>query len=563
MHKITPNEKKKSKASLTVDLQIDERAVGDGISAVLQSAESILSAEVPTKCQRKALVETAQSLLVLQKTIVKKVPSLISDDCSQYSLARVSVIKNHEIKTQSLKCAPRENLRVRTYDCLGTKIPLPSNTTQYSAEEAFTILSECEADRAAAREFPPEERRSVPSLTKVITSMFDYKNGALIPCSVSSMFRIFNAYKKNPKIEWPVKGRPPILSTSAFISAVDNFELDQNRAVGKADMNLILKNAKVEVARKKCNSTLVVSSPNSRSCRNYMALLPQLDASRGTTLNVQQKSEARYIAERSIRNVISHVMSVAVSHYMLGTQDCRLRTIDTATDGAKRLHELIKKENNEHDIRVVLPMYVSTTDDTTVFAFEGAVAGKQSKFIIKKNENGVRSAFTKDTTSTDSLRGIRIRHSFTFNAVGNAAPFYATIYGLTAEELPVSSCPSGVYTLPVPGFCYGGAQDCANESIGYIVFLRSSSKEDEISTDQTNHEQYRNNIFLPFVSSNRKHYGHREGWTEGDPIDDENVWVVWQVRLSSPSFRTTTFPCVDICCPNHTVSHHHQRQHHY
>ena len=63
MPMITPNQKRKSKASLTVDLQINERAVGDGISAVLQSTESILSVEVPTKRQRKTLVETAKSLL--------------------------------------------------------------------------------------------------------------------------------------------------------------------------------------------------------------------------------------------------------------------------------------------------------------------------------------------------------------------------------------------------------------------------------------------------------------------------------------------------------------------
>ena len=49
--------------------------------------------------------------------------------------------------------------------------------------------------------------------------------------------------------------------------------------------------------------------------------------------------------------------------------------------------KLIQKENDGKDIRVVYPMFVSTTDDTTTFAFEGAVIGKGSQFIIKKNEN--------------------------------------------------------------------------------------------------------------------------------------------------------------------------------
>ena len=59
MLQITPNEKRKSKASLTVDLQIDGHAVGKGNSDIVHSAQSIFSAEVPTKRQRKALVETA------------------------------------------------------------------------------------------------------------------------------------------------------------------------------------------------------------------------------------------------------------------------------------------------------------------------------------------------------------------------------------------------------------------------------------------------------------------------------------------------------------------------
>ena len=52
-------------------------------------------------------------------------------------------------------------------------------------------------------------------------------------------------------IKCPVKGRPPILSTGTFLSAVNNFEVDENGAVRKVDMCTILKDAKVEIARKK------------------------------------------------------------------------------------------------------------------------------------------------------------------------------------------------------------------------------------------------------------------------------------------------------------------------
>jgi len=134
-------------------------------------------------------------------------------------------------------------------------------------------------------------------------------------------------------------------------------------------------------------------------------------------------------------------------------------------------------------------MFLSTTDDTTMFAFEGEVDGSYSEcYIINKdNDRGLRSSYTQNTSSADSKRVFRIRHSITFNAVGNAAQLYATIYGLTEEDLPSSTCPNGVLTIPISGFCYGGCQDCSNEKTGYLVFFEEhrhiyrSSKSHEIS----------------------------------------------------------------------------------
>ena len=81
--------------------------------------------------------------------------------------------------------------------------------------------------------------------------MTNYQHGALIPCSVPSIFCMFRIYKMDHNIKLSVKGRPIILSTSTFLSAVNNFKTGKNRAIGKADMCAILKDDKVEVARKK------------------------------------------------------------------------------------------------------------------------------------------------------------------------------------------------------------------------------------------------------------------------------------------------------------------------
>ena len=150
-------------------------------------------------------------------------------------------------------------------------------------------------------------------------------------------------------------------------------------------MKLLLETAKQRVARNKGNSTLIVASPTQRTVNNYLALLPQLEPNRSKTTSVQQKSEARYIAEHSVRNAVSHVMTVSVSHYQIGKPDTRLKGIDKATPGAIKLYNMIKAENKGLEIRAILPMFISTTDDTTIFSFEGAVESKANEcYIVKK-----------------------------------------------------------------------------------------------------------------------------------------------------------------------------------
>ena len=89
-------------------------------------------------------------------------------------------------------------------------------------------------------------------------------------------------------------------------------------------------------------------------------------------------------------------MSVSIAHYQVGTPDNRSKKIDKASVGAKYLYKLIQQENNGADLQVVMPMFVSTTNDTTVFVFEGAVDGKSDGFIINNNKDlGTRSTYTK------------------------------------------------------------------------------------------------------------------------------------------------------------------------
>ena len=40
-------------------------------------------------------------------------------------------------------------------------------------------------------------------------------------------------------------------------------------------------------------------------------------------------------------------------------------------------------------------------------------------------------------------------------------------------------------------------------------------------------------MFLPYVVKYREHYLRREEWKGGDQVDDDNVWINWQVSSAN------------------------------
>ena len=347
---------------------------------------------------------------------------------------------------------------------------------------------------------------------------------------------LLKEYITGRKVHWKKRGRKPILSCDMLLIKKKIHERDEGRAVALADVTDILIQTKTDIAKEKGLSELMVSTPAKRTSRNYLLLLHQLDPYSGLSNKPQQKSERRYTAERSVRNMTAYLFSVAVSHYQIGKADPRMKPITEATDGAQKLYELVQKVNNGVEIRPVYPCYLSSTDDTTVFAFEGkAEAGGQIYLVRREDpdietERGTRSAYTRNTGSTDSCRGTRIRSSVTITAGAHVAPFFFIVYGLTEKELPLDKTPDGFLPVKIKGLAYGASQDVTNKSYGYVMFVRNQRGEDNKTNDQRVHEYYRNNIFLPFIARTREHYLEDREWKEGNAIDDDDLWVCWQVR---------------------------------
>ena len=269
-------------------------------------------------------------------------------------------------------------------------------------------------------------------------------------------------------------------------------------------MTLILKKELTKNAERKGHSTMTVSSPSQKSVKNY------LDYSKKKWLEcfnqvekIQQKSERRYTTERSIRGMITYLLAVACTHYHFRPHDPKNPKIEVATEGANKLYQLIREKNPGIKICPVLPWFISSTDDATLFVLEGTATNKKEVFLVDKTmDRNTQSAYTNSVGGTNHKKGLWLRHSISMNGNGNMAQIYLTLYGLSEQELPKSSCPDGMLKVKVKGLCYGGGQDCDNEKEDFIIFMRNGS-DDELneSNDQRNHELYKRNCFLPWVES--------------------------------------------------------------
>ena len=178
---------RQSKAQLAVDLQTQNHSICDQIKSLRDTAASVLESEAPTKRIRKELLDTAESLLVLQSSVQAKIPELVPKDCTKYSLKRLHAANNHNVKMQFDVRPPRENMRVRIFTIAGKEFPLPANTTQFTALEACSILQQV-------------EKFKLTSTTKAIRAMIDYSTltssgKSLIPCGLSTLQNLYKNLK--------------------------------------------------------------------------------------------------------------------------------------------------------------------------------------------------------------------------------------------------------------------------------------------------------------------------------------------------------------------------------
>ena len=124
--------------------------------------------------------------------------------------------------------------------------------------------------------------------------------------------------------------------------------------------------------------------------------------------------------------------------------------------------QMAEKAFGVDEVYPLHPNLVLSTDDTTLFVFEGKARDMEEEDMWKwkmidatNTDSSVRSDFEVGEDG-ENTGGLRLRLTFTFTAGGLSAPLYVSVSGLTDEELSPELCPDGVLATKVPGLCRGG-----------------------------------------------------------------------------------------------------------
>ena len=114
------------------------------------------------------------------------------------------------------------------------------------------------------------------------------------------------------------------------------------------------------------------------------------------------------------------------------------------------------------------------------------------------------------------MKGLRVKMTFTFSAVGTSAPIFITAYGLNEREMPHDKS----IIVPLKGLCIGGGGvNMSGTTIGHVLFMRKQENADSIR-----YTHYLKNILLPFIQESRFQF---DGLEKEDPIPDKLSAVSW------------------------------------
>ena len=164
--------------------------------------------------------------------------------------------------------------------------------------------------------------------------------------------------------------------------------------------------------------------------------------------------------------------------------------------GVRMMYNLTHEALGNIPIRPVKPCYIFSTDDSVVYIFEGK-GDKEINFRLCSKVSTTSASHSSKYKIDDSskMKGLRVKMTFIFSAVGTSAPIFITVYGLNEREMPHDKS----IIVPLKGLCIGGGGvNMSGTTIGHVLFMRKQENADSIR-----YTHYLKNVLLPFIQESR------------------------------------------------------------
>ena len=333
------------------------------------------------------------------------------------------------------------------------KLPIkPAGGEEYSKKEVCEVLSMYKP-RSAARGV---------AMRALIHHNAKYVEG----CSRPTIDRLMKSYqaKQWDKLTtaWSGAGRPAVLSDQDIGKMVDTIKEKCGKGFNSKDIEAMMNEKIAEHFDQNDLVQLQDKNFSSSTVANYTAMLAD-QAGVSIVGATTRKPNSRYASENSLRGAMALLSMVGSTHFIptkLENDDIR-RELKTMPSSTRLLTDMVSIAWG-CPVFPINPAYLFSTDDTTEYTFEG-VKGDEAEFVLTSTasaaKRGTSSVYTTDTSN--AFKGMRVKLTFTFSALGTCLPLVATVTGLTEHEMPDTD----FKVVKIPDLCIGGGGECSNNTL--------------------------------------------------------------------------------------------------
>jgi hypothetical protein len=223
-----------------------------------------------------------------------------------------------------------------------------------------------------------------------------------IPVQPRRCYNIFKKYKAGESVVWrgaavdgSCRGRPNFCGTSDVLDGCRDIQEAKHQAITLDDvkevMTAIDRKHLVEHGSWAYGTS---ATPSRRTIARYLSFAVEEMIVKLSIGEVQAKTNTRYTAENV--SAMGFLLVQAISGFIVGKPHSKMKPLETATEGAQLLANLVSKANGNASVYPVQPGMITTTDGTTVFACVGIAdqfGGKQWKLLDADESYSLRSAY--------------------------------------------------------------------------------------------------------------------------------------------------------------------------